>query len=100
MRKKLRGNCPCGYAFTIIGEMEEAISLIQSHFDLFHKDFLPFGITIYEASTLVEKNFAHKKTDALKRALDSSRTRADSIHRKGSVSTGRKERGIFSTPET
>ena len=97
LRKKLRGHCPCGYAFVILGEEDKAISLIQAHFDLFHKDLLPFGITHYEASTLVQREFAYKKPKALKGTLDLSQTKADSMLKKRSASVRRKESDIFST---
>ncbi len=53
MKKKLYGKCPCGYVFgTFYGE-EEAIAAVRLHFERFHSNFLPFGITNDEALTLL-----------------------------------------------
>lgn len=58
LRKKLKGKCPCGYSFDILGSRDEAISMVRSHVESFHKDFLPFGITNDEALELL--NQGHK----------------------------------------
>lgn len=56
MRRKLKGQCPCGYSFEILGSISEAISVVRIHVDSFHKDFLPFGITNDEALELLNQD--------------------------------------------
>jgi len=58
LRRKLKGKCPCGYSFDILGSRDKAISMVRLHFESFHKDFLPFGITNDEALELL--NQGHK----------------------------------------
>jgi hypothetical protein len=58
LRRKLKGQCPCGYSFEILGCKSEAISMVRRHVESFHKDFLPFGITNDEATELL--NQEHK----------------------------------------
>ncbi|MGD0204767.1 MAG: hypothetical protein ABSC20_12805 [Candidatus Bathyarchaeia archaeon] len=55
MRKKLKGQCPCGYGFETFGSKNDAIAMVQLHVESFHKDFLPFGITNDEALTLLNE---------------------------------------------
>jgi hypothetical protein len=55
LRKKLSGNCPCGYFFGTFNDEKEAIVKVKLHFERFHKDFLPFGITSSEALALLKK---------------------------------------------
>ena len=55
LKKKLSGQCPCGYFFDTLDDVKDAIVEVKSHFELFHKDFLPFGITDVEALTLLKK---------------------------------------------
>ncbi len=55
MRRKLKGQCPCGYSFEILGSICEAISVVRRHVESFHKDFLPFGITNDEALELLNQ---------------------------------------------
>jgi hypothetical protein len=57
--KKIKVQCPCGYAFEYFNNEETAILEIKSHFEHFHSNFLPFGITEMEALSLakiVEEN--------------------------------------------
>ncbi len=61
MKKKLSGQCPCGYFFGTFRDEKEAIVKVRLHFDLFHKDFLPFGITDAEALGLLKKGILHGK---------------------------------------
>jgi hypothetical protein len=73
LKKKLSGRCPCGYSFGTFDDEKAAIVKVRLHFDLFHKDFLPFGITDVEALGLLKKgvlsgnkvfssnNFGHPK---------------------------------------
>jgi hypothetical protein len=58
LRRKLKGKCPCGYSFEVLGSRADAISMVRLHFESFHKDFLPFGITNNEAIELL--NQGHK----------------------------------------
>ena len=58
LRRKLKGQCPCGYSFEISGSTCEAISMVRSHVECFHKDVLPFGITNNEAIEFL--NQGHK----------------------------------------
>jgi len=55
LRRKLKGQCPCGYSFEILGSICEAISIVRSHVESFHKDVLPFGITNDEALELLNQ---------------------------------------------
>ena len=55
MRKMLNVQCPCGYRFKTFGSVNDAIAVIKLHFESFHKDFLPFGITNDEALTLLNE---------------------------------------------
>lgn len=59
MAKKIKVQCPCGYVFEYFNNEETAILEIKSHFEHFHSNFLPFGITELEALSLakvVEEN--------------------------------------------
>ncbi len=60
MGRKLKGRCPCGYSFEILGDICEAISVVRRHVDSFHKDFLPFGITNDEALELLNQGINRK----------------------------------------
>ena len=56
LRRMLKGQCPCGYSFEILGSgICEAISMVRSHVESFHKDVLPFGITNDEALQLLNQ---------------------------------------------
>ncbi len=61
MKKKLSGRCPCGYFFGTFSEEKDAVVKVRLHFDLFHKDFLPFGITDAEALGLLKKGILYGK---------------------------------------
>jgi hypothetical protein len=61
LKTKLSGQCPCGYFFGTFNNVKDAISEVRSHFELFHKDFLPFGITDSEALTLLKKGIGYGK---------------------------------------
>jgi hypothetical protein len=73
LKNKLRGQCPCGYGFDTFNDTKAAIVEVRKHFERFHKDFLPFGITNVEALALLKKgrvrrnqkvsinNFSHLK---------------------------------------
>jgi len=58
LRRMLKGQCPCGYSFEILGSRDDAISMVRLHVESFHKDVLPFGITNDEAIVLL--NQGHK----------------------------------------
>jgi hypothetical protein len=51
----LNVQCPCGYRFKTFGSINDAIAIIKLHFESFHKDFLPFGITNDEALALLNE---------------------------------------------
>jgi hypothetical protein len=60
LRRMLKGQCPCGYSFEILGSICEAISMVRSHVESFHKDVLPFGITNDEALELLNQGYKPK----------------------------------------
>lgn len=53
MKSKLKVQCPCGYLFENLNDERDAIVRVRSHFELFHKDFLPFGITDAEVLAML-----------------------------------------------
>jgi hypothetical protein len=61
LKTKLLGQCPCGYFFDGFDDVNEAIVEVRSHFELFHKEFLPFGITDAEALALLKKRTGYGK---------------------------------------
>jgi hypothetical protein len=61
LKTKLRGQCPCGYIFDALSNEKDAIVRVQLHFERFHKNFLPFGITNAEALALLKKGRVHRK---------------------------------------
>ena len=61
MKKKLRGKCPCGYIFDAFSDEKSALVEVRLHFERFHKDFLPFGITDVEALALLKKGIGYGK---------------------------------------
>ncbi len=61
MKKNLRGQCPCGYDFGIFSEEKDAIAAVRLHFEHFHNDFLPFGITKAEALSLLKETKSYRK---------------------------------------
>ena len=66
MKKKFSGQCPCGYVFGAFDSEKDAIVKVRLHFDLFHEDFLPFGITDAEALGLLKNGTLSKKTSFFK----------------------------------
>jgi hypothetical protein len=54
LKKKITGQCPCGYCFETLRSENDAVTMVQVHVESFHKDFLPFGITSEEALTLLK----------------------------------------------
>jgi hypothetical protein len=60
LRRKLKGQCPCGYSFEILGSVDDAVSVIRLHVESFHKDVLPFGITDDEALILLNQGYKPK----------------------------------------
>jgi hypothetical protein len=54
LKRKLRIQCPCGYVFDVLSTEKDALVQVRRHFDRFHKDFLPFGITETEALSLIK----------------------------------------------
>lgn len=55
LRKKLTGECPCGYVFETLKGIDDAVLMVQVHVDNFHKNHLPFGITKTEVLELLKK---------------------------------------------
>ena len=53
LRKKIKGQCSCGFSFETFRGKNDAIAMVKSHVESFHKDFLPFGITNDEAQALL-----------------------------------------------
>jgi hypothetical protein len=58
---KLSGRCPCGYFFDTFNDAKVAIVEVRLHFERFHKNLLPFGITDAEALALLKKGKVHRK---------------------------------------
>jgi len=67
LRRMLNFQCPCGYHFKTFGSNNDAIAIIKLHFERFHKDFLPFGLTNDEALTLLNKGKEETKSKISKR---------------------------------
>ena len=61
LKKKLSGQCPCGYVFGAFDSEKDALVKVRLHFDLFHEDFLPFGITDVEALGLLKNGTLYVK---------------------------------------
>jgi len=61
LKRKINVQCPCGYVFEGLSDEGAAIARVRSHFDLFHKDFLPFGITNVEVLALLKKERGNHK---------------------------------------
>ena len=61
MKTKLTGRCPCGYFFDTFNDAKTAIVEVRIHFERFHKNLLPFGITDAEALALLKKGKVHRK---------------------------------------
>jgi len=61
LKKELKGQCPCGYGFYTFNDKKAAIVGVRLHFERFHKDFLPFGITNAEALSLIKQGRVHRK---------------------------------------
>jgi hypothetical protein len=58
LKKKIKGQCPCGYCFETFRSEEEAIVLMQTHIETFHQDMLPFGITSQETLALLKVEYS------------------------------------------
>ena len=65
LKMKLSGRCPCGYFFDTFNDAKAAIVEVRQHFERFHKNLLPFGITDAEALALLKKGKVHRKQNAL-----------------------------------
>ena len=59
--KETKWTSPCGYFFGTLDDEKDALVKVRLHFDLFHKDLLPFGITDAEALALLKKGMSHGK---------------------------------------
>ena len=74
LRKILNFQCPCGYHFKTFESKNDAIAIIKLHFERFHKDFLPFGLTNDEALKLLNKGKEQTKSKISKRTAYSVQT--------------------------
>jgi len=61
MNGKLKVQCPCGHLFENLYDERDAIVRVRSHFELFHKDFLPFGITDAEVLAMLKIERGNQK---------------------------------------
>jgi hypothetical protein len=61
LKKKISGKCPCGYFFGTFDDVKDAIVKVRLHFEFYHKDFLPFGITDAEALGLLKNGILYGK---------------------------------------
>jgi hypothetical protein len=61
LKEKIRVQCPCGFIFDKFNDYKAAIVAVRSHFESFHKDFLPFGITDSEIMTFLRQRRTHGK---------------------------------------
>jgi hypothetical protein len=84
LRRKLKGQCPCGYSFEILGSRDDAISMVRLHVESFHKDVLPFGITNDEALQLL--NQGHKPKVSARTAFSVQKESAYSFRNTNSAS--------------
>jgi hypothetical protein len=74
LKKKIAGQCPCGYFFETLSSENEAVAIIQSHVESFHKNFFPFGITNDEALTLLKIEHKEGKQKASPGTFYSTKT--------------------------
>jgi hypothetical protein len=58
---KISGQCPCGYFFDTFEDAKAAIVEVKEHFERFHENLLPFGITDAEALSLLKKGKTHRQ---------------------------------------
>jgi hypothetical protein len=61
LKQNLIAQCPCGYFFGTFNDEKDAIAVVRLHFERFHNDFLPFGITDAEVLYLLRKTKLCKK---------------------------------------
>jgi hypothetical protein len=54
LKKKVTWECPCGFTLEDVSEINEAVTIVQTHIEKFHKDDLPFGITRIEILMLLK----------------------------------------------
>jgi hypothetical protein len=73
LKKKIMCQCPCGYCFETLSSENNAVVMIQLHFESFHRDFLPFGITDAEALKLLKVGY-EEQTGLSSRAVYSAQT--------------------------
>ncbi len=85
MRKVLKFQCPCGYYFEIFGIANDAVFRIKTHFERFHKSYLPFGITNDEALALLKEKDAKKDPKILERITHSTQTKPKKNSKKTTV---------------
>ena len=73
LKKKLSVLCPCGFTFNVLNSEKDSIAKIRLHFERFHKNFLPFGITNDEALSLLKKRRINRKQKRYFKQFPSSR---------------------------
>ena len=61
LKRKIKVQCPCGYIFATFNDCKTAIIAVKSHFESFHRDFLPFGITDIEVLAFINKGRRYVK---------------------------------------
>jgi len=61
LKRKIKVQCPCGYILGTFNDYKAAKIAVRSHFEFFHKDFLPFGITDTEVLALLNKGKIYVK---------------------------------------
>ena len=59
----------------MFGIAKDAISMVRLHFESFHKNYLPFGITNDEARTLLNQRHEETKPKISARTADSAQTK-------------------------
>jgi hypothetical protein len=67
LKRKLRIQCPCGYVFDVLSTEKDALVQVRMHFECFHKDFLPFGITDTEALSVIKNAGVNRKQKSFSR---------------------------------
>jgi hypothetical protein len=71
-KRRIRCKCPCGYGFETCSSEDNAIVMVQAHFNKFHADMLPFGTTTVEARALLTTINNVRKTSSRIHPLYSS----------------------------
>ena len=99
MKKKITGHCPCGYCFETLSGENEAVALIQAHFERFHQDFLPFGLTHEEAVSLLKVEYNEEVEELSLKKLYSAETEQFHTSKGRSLTQVKKQRKKAQTLE-